>query len=480
MKKKITSILLCVLALFAALTLLTGCQKKEGGEEIGKEIGKEPTLAEKVAAAYEKTAQANEKEQNPTKKLGIALSLDLSPILKELELDLPLGINADIFTDEETKAFSLDGNLLLSGKPAVDIGLRSDGKALVLLSEVLLKNKALGIDLEKAPEQIASSPLAAMLAEEGETVSLPSAENLNAVDFSALETKLPAFARDLMKELTKQLDENAEGRSEKTTVNLNGQEVEAESITFSFTKEGAARAEIALLTMLSEQEELLSALESLGSMIPETGSVENPIGNIREEIAKAIEEKKAYPESDAADKNEIATVLTFHINASEELFGLYVEVNDGGDSFFSLFFGPDPKDPVYIRADFKSKSSSEAEGHTEETNRAAVEMIRDPETGAFTFTMNLHPSFGESVLKGKLGSDENTIFEIESIEIGDTKIVFDAFRIYRDDTKTVEPLPEYTDLLAMTEDELQALLTELLGGVIGLALMNPELASLLS
>lgn len=405
---------------------------------------------------------------------SMELSAELSTLLKGSGLPLSGTGSLKMYMDQEGQKAAMTLGVQLGGQ-TLDASIFGNQESVVIASDWLLGDKAYGVELKSFVEDFNKS----VFRMDGPCslgIELP--ENLQ-----EQMTVDPAYADDTAKiteqlatRLVTSLEKNATMEKEKATLTLGGEDVKTTAVTVKMEPDQLAAFVEDLLEYLRTDEACKQYLEAYKENLFANAALGADDADMTaDQILKMLEESKQQILED-----EMALEAVFHITKSgKQLIGIELILKDNTQKepiTVSVCAGPDLEDLKEIRFQVTSDEENAQGTYTVKTNdkgafAAAIELsengqavlktdIRwDKQTGAWEIALN-GEQYKNTVIRGTLEkSDKEISAKLDSVETAGEKMELGIGMVLRAADKMPE-IPQYTQLLAMTEDEAKGLVQD--------------------
>ena len=447
--------------------------------------------AENTVAAIEASSTVTLMEDLITHG-SMDVTADLAPIT-ESAMGYAMDGQAKVsvyYSNKESLALTAD--VTLGVTPLLDAMLILDPQDIAVGSQALLGDKVYGVDLETLPSTFDSSVFGPNGAY---SLGMTAEEVMQIVDSLKAGEELPAEAEKVIKDFSVavavSLAENSTVSKDKYPSTFADVQCDVTAVTVNMDAEDLCNIIEDVLTYLDTNEELRSFLYDHAAEIEKAlaaqgmsdgnGALDAFYAGVSEGLAN-MEEMRAK-----ATENNAALTLAFHITDSGDyLAGTFVNFSSTEGSFhFGLVIGPDPHNPQEITIQAGSDSDNfaicyVATPHDKDSYSANLNISEndthiischidwDKTTGALRLQASAEDdSFSYSCSGTFTHSDEAETFTILSVSDGYEDIPL-SVTITLNRTAQFPELPAYTDLLTMSQTEIDGLLDDLSAAAMGL------------
>lgn len=416
------------------------------------------------------------------KEAGNKASLSISYDLKSLTGDLlgyELPASADILVaaDGGNKSAALNASVSFMGKSFADATASLDEENLVISSDALLGD-AYGINLADAAKNLPGSvlnPAKGYLTQAQYDSFMSTVEHRG--ESEALIKDLAAIEQDILGVVFKSVEKNSKAAKEKGVLEFGPDTCDVTDVTVEINAKQLAEIASDTVEYLKNDAELKEKLNMLSGSYAEL--IESMTGK---PLSEAIE--NFYKDLDKFDKNDIlkdydekdtVILLRFHINGSKELVGAKAEFPKD-DMEFEFVCGPDIAGPTYFALDFKvEKDSGRIESRVSEksdikysqtvfVNVNGIEPVTvsidwNKVTGDFTIKS------GDIVIKADVTKNDDVITiiprSVEGLGIEEYNDYLTKATITITRSAEFPAIPNYKDILTMSEDEINDVAEEI-------------------
>lgn len=420
---------------------------------------------------------------------SVDASLDLAPITQSL---IGFGMNgrAGVTFYFGGGALGLDAVAELGGTPLLDASALLSTKELAVASQSLLGDQVYGANLEKLSENFDSS----VFGPQGEYSLGVTAEEIqvlldsfdSAKPSPEMEEDAKAILADFFLVVYNSLQAHGEIGKETGTLTYGGAEHATTTVTISMDDTDMVEFAADILEYVNTDPKLREFITNHARAITSALAYNSYEDMTEEEIVAefytAVEEAllaldDAREEAKTAD---LAATLTFHIS-KEGSYLVGMELNmtmDGetmqagwiigivGDKLQELRFAADTPDgegefSYIITANDDSRFAAELKVITDETLPAGGSILWDKKSGALSVA--LASEYADFSMEGTLfHSEENTVLTVQSLQSDsedmDTELGL-TLTLTPGDKMT--PIGAYTDVLTMSADEVDAVVSQL-------------------
>ncbi len=514
MKKRISfRIGAVILAVLICMTAVACVAQKTPMERVNEAIDKS------MLAAEQSQMEAAEKAADFLDGGSMEFGGSLKKLLGELVgVELDMDASAKMYFDTEKSAAALEAVVSAGGSPLVDLTAMLNGDYAALTSDTLLAGESYGITFADVAEKFDSSifgpegaysigvDLAQTKAAFEELIA-SAAENT--MDTTLLTQHGTAFSEGFSDCLTESLEANAEMKAEKGTAIIEFHEHATTDVIMDTDAEGALNILIDVLRYIDGNEDLAALLAEMDRAYAVVVEGEDSIySDLMEEldIPGLIEELEAEKVTAAEEGYKCNFRLMFRISEETgELIGVNFHLEDEEDNGIEMYFDAlsspaaseermilvdllmdddksDDVEPLTASIDCQTIENSDARYAME----IALNVDADDEAFDMVYSVEWNKESGDLAISftetetetmfafnGNLLADEDMIdLTLGSLTVdGGTLSFGDLHLILRSD----DPMPAietYTELLDMTEEDVDAVLGRLFEAVGSLGLLG--------
>ena len=446
-----------------------------------------------VGTGFANSAKAIEKSETVVffEKLRDGGSAEIFVGLEEM-LASALGVRVDaaaqlkLYSDGNDGA-ALAADLKLGGVTFLDVLLNATKQDITLTSNAILGNTAYGVDLEKAAEQFNTSvfgpngPYSLGIDTLDEfTDSITQGEEIGEDAKEIEESFLIA--------LLESVDQHAEITKENKELDFNGVQAKTTAVKIVLESEAAAAVAVDMVEYLYTNEELKQFLRTYETMVADylmgldlISYYDDP-GEAIDDFYDALEEIYMDPAefAEQIEDSDITLNVVFYISKSDkELVGMDLMVElDGDEVEFSLLAGPTLSDlreiSVKVKADgtlvrgyYRVDTNDSTEYAAEFSLREDGDVLTNGEfhwdKKAGNYALTVRDAYDDAItLEGTLEvSAQQVALSFDRIAAGgDAQEMQIELTLRASDQKPTMP-EEYTDILTMTQGQIEDLTTEL-------------------
>ncbi len=445
-----------------------------------------------VYAAFENTVDDVQGDIEEFECGSFEVSLNLATLLETM-YGYP-GVDGDVslklFADNSA-GLALVGALGMGGSDVLDAVAVVDDGYVAVLSEVLLGDEAYGITLDTFYESFDNSVFGpngayslGMSAEEIREFldSLSQSSAQSTAQTEAIYEKQAAVVDSFGAALRESVSENATVEKSDETVTFGNKECKTTAVHVTFNSTGLYQVMYDVLDFLRTDANVRAFLEECAAYayMSEDYYGEDPVDDFYASLDDALLELEEYKDTFSA--TEMNTVVTFYINKAEKnLVGIKLALEAEGETVEMEFLaGPTAEDLSAVTFTVNGggagvSAAYEVETNDKDTYEASLKIRQsiftlvsgnihwDKKGGDFDVSLTIG---GETLtLSGKLLEDENkTVFTLGSFSDGYTSYDLGiTFTVTQSDEMPV--IADYTDLLTLDEEEVSALLDDIVGAV---------------
>ena len=429
----------------------------------------DPTAQVAVAAA--KSMDAVKKTEagkfaGELEKSEVKLGVDLQKIANG---QIPLNAAAEVTMSQDLEAgkMSLILSVLVKGKELADLGFYMDDKDLAVTSDTLLGDDVYGLTFKTLPDDLKKSIFAP---DSGSDFELPDEiyNILSQIDESpyAMYKEGRGAFKELAeaggKKLLESLKKNAEISKDegKLTVGKSSQDCR---IVKAEADEEATRAIVEDMVAWLKEEATREKLERFFSVYAKIGNIVNG-GNSKKDAEDLLDDFYKELDNSVKEMKDSESDITFYISKDNgQLIGFEAEYESGKDQGSLKFAaGPDFESPEEIRVEIDSNGEEtiftyEVKENSDSAYKAEVTVENDDKQsftfdwkkkrGGFTISREGFP-----LVEGNLSIDEDSL----AVEIDKIGLSLEVTK----GAKT-EDVPEFTNIVRLTEDEFKDLFRDL-------------------
>jgi len=392
-----------------------------------------------------------------------------------------------VYTSDKQEA-AVSANLVVDDKSLLDATVVADKDNIAASSEVLFGEKAYGINLEKLVKNFEDSAfgpdgkysLGIELDEEHDAI----AERTFKMSEAAMD-----LSKDMTKTLMKSLKKHAEMTKEGTSMTFAGESIKVNAVTLKMDDEVILAVVGDMLTYLKENEALRSFLKDYADLLITLSDGElgyDDKDELIDDFYDALDDVDLGDLEDALDEVEPSLSATFYISKSEKaLVGLDCTTKADGERVrLTSSFGPswdklneisvklsapdvDIRFSYLVTEDTKQAYTAEIEFDSEDGVPVEGTFEWDKKSGGFE--LGLESEYASFSAEGELAlTDKELTLLLDSIHEDDYKQDIGITLILKADDK-MPSMPKYTDVLEMTEEDVEDLVADLQDAVRDLA-----------
>ncbi len=468
MKNSTLRLITVLMATLLLLCSLTACSEKvsqKPDEAVIDAIDttKELTQKSNAAKTVAKLSEYNYAELNFDLSGFISSILSTAMGGMEISLSSEIDLNMSALANEDQTEAMTTLALLMNGTALADIDVYTDEEGIVLASEALLGDKALGASLKDLVSWIAEMTGA-------DSFGLESYEEM-----LAKGNELAAKLEGADKILEKYDDvffgaffENAETTRTEETVTVDGETAEAVIFTsLADTNKLLATLKTVYTTYQSDAE-AKALVESFAEMFGSTAEdIADAYADIDEFFADFVEDepdtitarfvidaKKGNLILVSLSSEEFSIVLTLGLNPEKPTY-LAMEINDNGEKgIFSYRLTEDTETTYAI--ELKGEFDGE---------KLEIPITYDKTTKEYTVSLNID---GQTIeLVGLYQQDADSLrITLDKVTVktdgADATVTVGLSMLYKNSTEKMPEAPDYTDVTKMTDAEFEELGNDLL------------------
>jgi hypothetical protein len=451
-------------------------------------VGRNPAV--KVGRAIKasiRAAEANETVDTVVSTLetgSVGIEGDLKALtssLVGLEIDAGVRFKA-YFNTKNRSETAAEAAVMMSGNDLADVSFYSDGKSAALSSEALFGKKSYGFkfaDVEKKFDDSIFGPDGAYsIGIDGEELSRI-LDTVSGLEDSKGETK--KLAEDTVKDILAMAVKHAKTKTENGSVSTGSTEVKTSDVTMTLAEEDLRDFVLDAVDYLRKNKELRGFLEKTFDEDSGLPYVDFNVENFYDELDDMYESVK---DTDKEDLEDVSLTVTFRISKSNgQLIGLdLITEDDGGGISVSAVAAPDWKSPAYIRfkyddgfepVDVRYTAEDEKDGYSgkltvksDGKDVLSGSVNWDKGDGDFTLKASSYSWWSESMeevfsLKGNLDKNGGTsVYTLKSLEVEGNSVRLNGIVLTVKESDKMPVIKGYTDLLTMSEDEMQDLVSD--------------------
>ena len=396
-------------------------------------------------------------------------------------MDLPVEgtLSAKVYTDTDKAA--LTANFEVEGDTVLDASLFADKKSVVVASDVLLGDNAYGINLSKLTEKFNNS----VFGPDGDlSLGIELSESVNSIgdDAAKLSKDSQKIIKSVLTELLTSVNDHAEISKGKETLSFNGTDVKVTAVEVQIDGETAAAVAVDMVEYLRSNKALKSFLYEYADKIASLAEdFDYDSVDFVDTLDMLYEQLDEITDDDLEDLAEnlgdmdLDLTLTFYVTKSgKELIGAEF---DNDEVKATVLAGPSFKEIEEISVNVDDGYTKYRVNYVVETNTkkefvAELKVREDGENilvGEFNwdkskgdFEAELTDSWGETYgAEGSLDvSSKAVVLVLDSVsedsyetDLGITLTVSASDRM--------PSAPKYTDVLDMSMDDLEDLVSDL-------------------
>lgn len=466
-----------------------------------------------VGTGFANTAKAIEKSEAAVffEKVTDGGSAEIFVGLEEL-LASAFGVNVDaaaqlkLYSDGDDGA-ALAADLKIGGATFLDALVNATKQDITLTSDALLGDAVYGVDLEKSAENFDNS----VFGPNGSySLGVESVDEFT--DSIAQSEEMKEDAEEIEESffvaLLESVDQHAEISKENKELDFNGAQAKTTAVKIALDAEAAAAVAVDMVGYLYTNEELKQFLHTYSTVVAEylrsldlISYYDDP-GEAINDFYDALEEIYMNPQEfrEQIEDSGIAIDSVFYVTKSDkEMVGVELVVELDDEEFgFSLLAGPTlvdlreiaikvNVDGTLVRGNYRVDTNDRAEYAAKFSLRedgddlTSGEFHWDKKAGGYTLTVR--DAYDDAVtLEGTLeAAAQQVALTIGRVAVGgdvlETQIVL---TLKASDKKPAMP-GEYTDILTMTQGEIEALTADLGAELMGMVYaLDPDILGVLS
>ena len=468
MKNNTLRLIAVLMATLLLLCSLTACGEKvseKPNEAVIDAMDTTKELAQKSNATktFDTLSKYNYAEMNLDLSEFISSILSMAMGGMQVSLSSEIDLNMSSIANEDgTKAMTTLG-LLMNGTALADIDMYTDGEGIVLASEALLGDKALGASIKDLVSWIAEMSGTDMSA-------LGNYEEMLAKG-NALAAKLEGADELLGKYddiFFNAFFENAETTRTEETVTVDGETAEAVVFTALTDENKLLDTFKAVYTTYQSDAEAKDLVESLVEMFGGTAEdIANAYAEIDGFFADSVEEdpdtitarfvidaKKGNLILVSLADEEFSMALTLGLNPEKPTYCAF-EVDDNGEKGIFSYRVTEDTETTYaieLKGEFEGEKLDIPVTYNKTTNEYTVSLKVDGQTVEL---VGLYQQTADSL---KITLDKVTV-KADGV---DASVTVGLSMLYKNSTEKVPEAPEYTDVTKMTDEEFNALGADIL------------------
>lgn len=406
---------------------------------------------------------------------SVEISMDISSALEQSGLPMSCTVSAKAYMNEKEQRSAMTLGVQLAGQ-TLDASIFANQESVAFASQILLGDKAYGFGLKDFVENFNKSvfgPDGAYALD----IELPEELQSQLDGYQTYAEDMRKLAPKLGERLIKILEENSTVEKEDSTLTLGGEEVKTTAVIIKMDHNQLATALEQVLNYLRTDEEIKAFVQEHKAII-----FGDDAENFGEEFYKWLDEAAAEDMDELRKKieeEEAGVEVAFHITKSgKQLIGmeLFLASNEEPGEV-NIYAGPDLKNTKELRfeignGDETVKGTYLVKTDDDKTFVALLDLCEDEEslvqvdvrwdkqTGVWEVTGTNSQSSSVGI-RGTLEiTDKELSATLESIEIEGQKTELGMGMVVRAQD-TMPEMPQFKDLLAMTEDEVAGLVNEL-------------------
>ena len=406
---------------------------------------------------------------------SVEISMDISSALEQSGLPMSCTVSAKAYMNQQEQRSAMTLGVQLAGQ-TLDASIFANQESVAFASQILLGDKAYGFGLKDFVENFNKSvfgPDGAYALD----IELPEELQSQLDGYQTYAEDMRKLAPKLGERLIKILEENSTVEKEDSTLTLGGEEVKTTAVIIKMDHNQLATALEQVLNYLRTDEEIKAFVQEHKAII-----FGDDAENFGEEFYKWLDEAAAEDMDELRkeiEEEEAGVEVAFHITKSgKQLIGmeLFLASNEEPGEL-NIYAGPDLKNTKELRVEIGNgdetvKGTYLVKMDDDNTFVALLDLCEneealmkadirwDKQTGAWEIigTNSQNSSVG---IRGTLEiTDKELSATLESIEIEGQKTELGMGMVVRAQD-TMPEMPQYKDLLAMTEDEVANLVNEL-------------------
>lgn len=409
---------------------------------------------------------------------SMEITMDLANLMAESGLPMDGTGSLKLYMDSKNEKAVMTLGVLLAEIQNVNISLYSDEDSLVLASDLLLGDKAYGIDFNNLEENFNNS----VFGPDGAYslgIEVPEDFQEQLDKYRKYTEATEKLVEQLGSCLAESAAKNADMEKENDTLSLGGKEVKTTAVTVKMDHDQLAAVLEDVLDYMRTDKDFEKYLEEYVNILVSSG--EGDTDALMEEFyqelddaAESIDELKEDLEDEGAGIEAV-----FHITKSgKQMVGMELTFeNNTSPMKISIYAGPDLEsaDEISFRVDVdgsivrgsyvvttNDKKAYAAELMLREDGETVLsgEVEWDKTSGDFAITM-ANEWEDSVVIRGTLMETKMvTALTLDSVEMDGEQVNLGLGIVL----KTMDKMPDtpaYKDILKMTEDEVTAIITDL-------------------
>ncbi len=391
-----------------------------------------------------------------------------------------------VYTDAEAAQAAIAADVKMDGTSLVDGALIVTEKELVLSSDALLGDNAYGINIEKLAENFEDSIFgpdgAYSLGIEPEMI-----ENLmnSTKESEKLMTDAEKVVGDMTKALMKSINKHAEIEKETKKISFNGKDTKTTAVEIKL--DGDAVEDIAkdMLDYLENDRKFKAFLTDALEYAAKVSDEDIDVDDMLDEFYDALDEVEVKEISEMMEDVEVS--VTFYITKSgRRLVGMDVAAKvDDEKATISIKAGPsfDKLSEISVAVNYGSTKAEVAYLVTERSNKLYASELKvkmgketlftgkfewDKKAGEYELEL---PIEGQEIkVEGELSYDGKTAtFGIGEVSMGEEAMDLTGISLIMKAEDAMPSVPNYKDVLTMTESDAEAFISDVQKAVQGLA-----------
>lgn len=396
-------------------------------------------------------------------------------------LDLPVEgtLSAKLYTSTEKAALTADFEV--EGDTVLDASLFANKKSVVVASDVLLGDNAYGINLSKLTEKFNNS----VFGPDGDLslgIELPESANSIGDDASKLSKDSQKIIKSVLTELLTSVNDHAEISKGKETLSFNGTDVKVTAVEVQIDGETAAAVAVDMVEYLRSNKSLKAFLYEYADKIAslaedfDYASVDfvDTLDMLYEQLDEITDEDLEDLAENLGDM-DLDLTLTFYVTKSgKELIGAEVDYDDAK---LTVLAGPSFKEIEEISVNLNNGYTKYRITYVVETNTkkemTAKLKVREGSENILVGEFNWDKSKGD--FEAELTDSRGETYGAEgSLDVSSKAVVLVLDSVSEDSYETdlgitltvsasdrMPSAPKYTDVLDMSMDDLEDLVSDL-------------------
>ena len=416
---------------------------------------------------------------------SMEISMDLAALMQDSGIPLSGTASVKVYADNEKGKSVVSMGVLLGGVQNLDATIYADRESVILASDFLLGNKAYGFDLEGLEKDFNNS----VFGPEGPfSLGIELPENFQELlekyrgqmekyqDYNEATQRL---SEQMVSRLLESLEKNADIEKENDILTLNDEDVKTIAVSIKMDHDQLAEIIEDMLEYLRTDEDLEAYLEEYADILFGTPGMDS--SDTVEQFYDALDEAEDNFDEmkDEMEEQDAGLKITFHITKSgKQLIGMELELQGNTDPvILSIYAGPDLADmkEVSFRVDSEESSVRGEYVITENDKKEFAAQLKVQDNGESVlsgqvtwnkqdgdFAVTLTNVEGDVVaLRGTLEqSEKETSLVLQSVEVeGQQTNLGIGIKLLASDK--MPDTPQHTDILKMTQAEVEALVQEL-------------------